>query len=136
MFLQKQLTAGPVAFQSRVSFGESSDLAGFRLSLVACHNRAEILHYRGAVWDSIIRRTVEFDVFMHNYEAIDGGTKGVAHRPLPGLQSPRTRADRAVFERPGSLRSTITPCVGTGGTTFRPKPAPPTLRAGTRLHAP
>ena len=64
------------------------------------------------------------------------GQKGVANRPLPGLQSPRARCGSSVFwgqarrsrERPGSLRSTITPCVGIGGTTFRLRPAPPMSR--------
>jgi hypothetical protein len=32
---------------------------------------------------------------MYNYERIDGGTKGVVNRPLPGLQSPeRVRIER------------------------------------------
>jgi hypothetical protein len=37
-------------------------------------------------------------------------------------------AGASIRERPGSWRSTITRCVGTGGTTFRLKPAPPMSR--------
>src|SRR5262249_43182046 len=139
--LWAQLTAGPVTFQSRVRFwGNLRFGGGFRLTQPVAITAAKFCTIDGPFETAFILRTVEFDVLMHNYERINGKTKGVANRPMPGLAITPSACGSSAFwrparrsrERPGSLRSTITRCAGIGGTTFRLKPGPPMWREPER----
>src|SRR3954447_8987081 len=83
------------------------------------------------VLDSIHRRTLAFDVDVYSRGNKWQDERGRQLADARAVITPNACGSSASWrqaaqsrERLESLRSTITHCTGTGGTTFRPKPAP------------
>ena len=98
--------------------------------LYRCHDR--LLAHKQAVFDHLVGRwrdlfNIRYDVLLY-----DLTSTRAAITPSACGSSVFWRPARRSRERPGSLRSTITRCAGTGGTTFRLKPGPPMSREPVR----
>ena len=125
------------------------ETSGFKRSSTArvqkiqsCHYRAAISHYTNSVWNQEFMPQTGGEVDFLKYSCGEsrwhdkggrepGDVRGAITSSACGSSVCWQRAHRS-REPLENSRSTITPCVGTGGTMFRRKPARHTLQAPGR----